>query len=50
MLDTLFAHKYLSFKQKMKQIGRIERSDELGIDFANFFNIIGNDYCPHQNF
>jgi len=33
--------KYLSFKNKMKEIGRIERSNGLGIDFAIFFLNIG---------
>jgi len=40
MLDGSFMQKYLSFKKKMKEIGRIERPDGLGLDFANFFNNI----------
>ena len=38
-LDDISAHKYLSFKKKFKEIGRIERPDGLGIELANSFNI-----------
>ena len=33
-------YEYLSFKKKENQIGRIERTEQLGQIFINFFNII----------
>jgi len=42
MLDVISMHKYLSLEkknEKIKQIGLIESSNELGNDFINSFNI-----------
>ena len=42
-------HEYLSFKKKKnKQIGWIERPNELGKDFINFFNIDSNNSFYNQ--